>query len=125
MLPNTLTINETVFVKDNDNTSAGTVYSYGSGFATYYIAVRHTKPGLGKAGTVRSLLSLSVPLSDPVALVPTATSGRITVNLTVTYPFGASDAAVADAVAYVGGFLTGTVVSALATDAAAFVDGQS
>jgi hypothetical protein len=125
MLSETLTIDGQIFTKDSDNTAQGTLFSSGSGFATKYITVRHTKPAPGKSGTVRSLWQLSYPLNDPLAATPTATSGRITVNFTVTYPFGAEDTAITAATRMLSSFLSGTAEPALGAEVTKFIDGQA
>lgn len=125
MLPETLTLNSVTYVKDSDNTAAGTLYSNGSGFATKYLTIRQTKPAPGKSGVIRSLASLSFPIIDPAFGEYTSSSARVTINFTVTHAFGTSDGEVVSAVKEMVGFFTGAAVASISTDAAKFVDGQS
>jgi len=124
MLSNTFTINSLAFVKDSDNTAAGTIFTAGTGFGSTYLTIRQAKPAPGKPGTVRSLASLSIPIPD-VNLEYAASSPRATINFTVTYPFGVDDASIVTAVKTMIAFLTGNASMVLGTEAAAFVDGQS
>lgn len=116
MLSESLTSNTVSLAKLSDNTPQGTLYQTGSGFDISMLAVRSTEPALGKSGTVRRLIQVSTPVNDPTLSVPTASSGRVTVNLTVTYPSGAEAAEVEDAIKLMTGALAGTTTAVTLSD---------
>lgn len=111
MLADTYTSNTVALAKLSDNTSQGTLFQAGSGLSAKTMAVRSTEPALGKAGTVRRLIQVTFPVTDPIESGPTSTSGRVTVNLTITHPSAAEVTDVEAALKLIVGALAGTTTA--------------
>lgn len=87
MLPDSLPIGTTSFVKLNDDTKTGTIYVDSvSGVNPLSVTIRHTMPVMGKKGISVHNIKIVAPLdSDDIAGVLTGDE-RATLSLTIQHP---------------------------------------